>query len=87
MVGVGVAWAAILAMPYAILSAALPASKMGIYMGLFNATITIPQITAGFLGGVVLTLLGGKAIMMLGVAGLSMLIAGLCVVFVKEHLE
>ena len=87
MVGVGIAWAAILAMPYAILSAALPASKMGIYMGLFNATITIPQITAGFLGGVVLTLLGGKAIMMLGVAGISMLIAGLSVVFVKEHLE
>jgi maltose/moltooligosaccharide transporter len=87
MIGVGIAWAAILAMPYAILSASLPASKMGIYMGIFNATITIPQIAAGFLGGVILTFLGGKAIMMLGVAGLSMLIAGLCVVFVKEHVE
>jgi len=43
MLGVGIAWAAILAMPYAILSAALPASKMGVYMGLFNATITIPK--------------------------------------------
>ena len=85
MLGVGIAWAAILAMPYAILSASLPASKMGIYMGLFNATITIPQIAAGFLGGVVLTALGGKAIFMLGVAGLSMLIAGLSVVFVKEY--
>jgi maltose/moltooligosaccharide transporter len=84
MIGVGIAWAAILAMPYAILSAALPASRMGIYMGLFNATITIPQIAAGLLGGVILTLLGGKAILMLGVAGTSMVLAGLCVVFVKE---
>jgi maltose/moltooligosaccharide transporter len=85
MVGVGIAWAAILAMPYAILSAALPASKMGVYMGIFNATITIPQITAGILGGVILSLVGGKAILMLGVAGLSMVLAGLSVVFVKEH--
>jgi maltose/moltooligosaccharide transporter len=84
MIGVGIAWAAILAMPYAILSAALPASRMGIYMGLFNATITIPQIGAGLLGGVILTFLGGKAILMLGVAGASMAIAGICVVFVKE---
>jgi maltose/moltooligosaccharide transporter len=85
MLGVGIAWAAILAMPYAILSAALPASKMGIYMGIFNATITIPQITAGLFGGMILTFLGGKAVLMLGMAGLSMAIAGLCVVFVKEH--
>ena len=87
MVGIGIAWAAILAMPYAILSAALPASKMGVYMGLFNATITIPQITAGLLGGLVLTLLGGHAILMLGVAGISMAVAGLMVYFVKEYKE
>lgn len=85
MIGVGIAWAAILAMPYTILSAALPASKMGVYMGLFNATITIPQIAAGLLGGVILTLLGGKAIFMLGVAGISMILAGFSVFFVKEH--
>lgn len=84
MVGVGIAWAAILAMPYAILSGALPAKRMGVYMGLFNATITIPQITAGFLGGVILTTLGGKAINMLGVAGVSMLLAGLSVLFIKS---
>ena len=84
MVGIGIAWAAILAMPYAILSAALPADKMGVYMGIFNATITVPQIAAGLLGGVVLTIAGGKAILMLGVAGLSMLIAAISVVFVKE---
>lgn len=86
MVGIGIAWAAILAMPYAILSAALPADKMGVYMGIFNATITIPQIAAGLLGGIVLTLVGGKAILMLGIAGLSMVIAGITVVFVKEHI-
>ncbi len=85
MVGVGIAWAAILAMPYAILSSALPASKMGVYMGIFNATITIPQIAAGLLGGVILSMLGGQAIFMLGVAGLSMILAGISVVFVKEH--
>jgi len=86
MVGIGIAWAAILAMPYAILSAALPASKMGVYMGIFNATITVPQIAAALLGGVILSLVGGTSIMMLGVAGLSMLIAGATVVFVKEHI-
>jgi maltose/moltooligosaccharide transporter len=54
-------------------------------MGIFNATITVPQIAAGVLGGVILSLVGGNAIMMLGVAGTSMLIASLSVVFVKEH--
>ena len=86
MVGIGIAWAAILAMPYAILSAALPASKMGVYMGIFNATITVPQIAASLLGGVILSLVGGTSIMMLGVAGVSMLIAGATVIFVKEHI-
>jgi maltose/moltooligosaccharide transporter len=85
MVGIGVAWAAILSMPFAILSAALPASKMGVYMGLFNATVTIPQIAAGFLGGLIVKLLGGQAILMLGVAGVSMFIAGISVVFIKEQ--
>jgi maltose/moltooligosaccharide transporter len=83
MLGIGIAWSAILAMPYAILSAALPASKMGVYMGIFNATITIPQIAAGILGGVILVLVGGNAVMMLGVAGVSMLIAAVSVFFVK----
>jgi maltose/moltooligosaccharide transporter len=72
-------------MLYAILSGALPASKMGVYMGLFNATFTIPQIAAGLLGGLILTLLDGKAILMLGVAGISMAVAGISVYFVKEY--
>ena len=86
MLGVGIAWAAILAMPYTILSAALPPDKMGVYMGIFNATITIPQIAAGLLGSVVLTLVGGQAIYMLGVAGLAMVAAAVSVVFVKEYI-
>lgn len=84
MLGVGIAWAAILAMPYTLLSASLPAEKMGVYMGIFNATITIPQITAGLLGGTLLTLLGGQAVYMLGLSGISMLIAGVTVIFINE---
>jgi maltose/moltooligosaccharide transporter len=84
MVGVGIAWAAILAMPYAMLSASLPPAKMGVYMGIFNATITIPQIAAGLLGSAILTLLGGHAVYMLGLAGASMLLAGTAVLFIKE---
>ncbi len=82
MIGIGVAWAAILAMPYAILSSSLPPKQTGVYMGLFNATITIPQIAAGLLGGVALTLLGNHAINVIGLAGVSMFIAGVCARFV-----
>lgn len=84
MAGVGIAWAAILAMPYAMLSASLPAEKMGVYMGIFNATITIPQITAGLLGGLLLSLLGGHAVYMLGLSGACMIVAGISVIFIKE---
>jgi len=75
MVGVGIGWAAILALPYTLLSSHLPARQTGVYMGLFNATITIPQIAAGLLGGVLLGMMDGNAAAMLGIAGLSMGIA------------
>lgn len=85
MIGVGIAWASILAMPYAILSAALPASKMGVYMGIFNATITIPQIVAGITGGLILRYaVGGSSILMLVVAGVAMLLAAISVAFVQD---
>ncbi|CAM2910463.1 maltose/moltooligosaccharide transporter [Flavobacterium succinicans] len=84
MVGVGLAWAAILAMPYAMLSGSLPADKMGVYMGLFNATITLPQISAGLLGSTLIALFGGFPMAIIVIAGCSMLIAGLGVVFIKE---
>lgn len=77
MVGIGMAWAAILALPYAILSSTLPAKQTGVYMGIFNATITLPQIVAGLVGGVALTMLGGNAIYVIGLAGASMVLAGI----------
>jgi maltose/moltooligosaccharide transporter len=77
MIGVGIAWAAILALPYAILSSTLPPKQTGVYMGIFNATITLPQIAAGLLGGFVLSLADEKAINVLAVAGVSMIIAGI----------
>ncbi|WP_416438485.1 MFS transporter [Phnomibacter sp. MR] len=76
-IGVGIAWAAILALPYAILSKSLPAKQTGAYMGIFNFTITIPQIIAAATGGFFLQkFFDGSPILMLGLAGASMLIAG-----------
>ena len=77
MAGIGMAWAAILSLPYSILSSALPARQTGVYMGIFNATITIPQIAAGLFGGIILSGVGDKAINVVGLAGASMLIAGI----------
>ncbi len=85
MIGVGVAWAAILALPYAILSSKLPAKQTGVYMGIFNATITIPQIAAGLLGGVLLSALGGTAINMVALAGVSMAVAGIAALLVIKE--
>ena len=53
MLGIGIAWAGILAMPYAILSSTVDPKRMGVYMGIFNFTITIPQIVIGLTGGVI----------------------------------
>ncbi len=87
MIGVGIAWAAILALPYAILSSSLPPKQTGVYMGIFNATITIPQIAAGLLGGLALTLVGEKAINVVGLAGASMVLAGVCAKLVIKSNE
>ena len=85
MIGVGMAWAAILAMPYAILSGSVPARQMGIYMGIFNFTIAGPQIVSGILGGVIVkNIFNGHAIYVLVLAGVSMLLGALSVAFVKE---
>ncbi len=83
--GIGLAWASILAMPYAILTGSLPPKKMGVYMGIFNFFIVIPQITAAaILGFFVRTLFDGKAILALVLGGISMLIAALLVIFVND---
>ncbi len=88
MVGVGIAWAGILAMPYAILSESLPADKMGVFMGIFNFTIAGPQIVSGLLAGSMLKyFFDGKAIYMLVIAGVSMLLGALAVTFVKPSIK
>ncbi len=75
-VGVGIAWASILSMPYAILTGSLPPSKMGYYMGVFNFFIVIPQIVAAaVLGFVVGRFFGGQAIWALAVGGGSLVLA------------
>lgn len=86
MVGIGIAWAGILAMPYAILSRAVEPRHMGVYMGIFNFTITIPQIVIGLTGGAIVKYcFGSEAIWMLALAGLFMLLAALSVGFVREE--
>ncbi|MFZ1783759.1 MAG: MFS transporter [Ferruginibacter sp.] len=78
MIGVGLAWASTLTMPYAILSGALPAKKMGFYMGVFNFFIVIPQIlSAAILGFFVKNLFAGESIYALVIGGVSMMIGGL----------
>jgi maltose/moltooligosaccharide transporter len=86
---IGCAWAAMLALPFTILTNALSGSRMGTYLGLFNGTICIPQIVAASLGGVVLSLFtpsGGLApeINMLVLAGILLIIGAACVYFIKE---
>lgn len=77
MVGVGIAWASILSMPYAILSGSIPAEKMGYYMGVFNFFIVIPQIlAASILGFILTTFFGGETILIIVLGGVSMILSG-----------
>jgi maltose/moltooligosaccharide transporter len=88
MIGVGIAWASILSIPYAMLSGSLPAEKMGYYMGVFNFFIVIPQIIAGTVLGVMLThLFNGQSIYILVSGGVSMGIAALLSLRVDDHDE
>ncbi|WP_295649805.1 MFS transporter [uncultured Mucilaginibacter sp.] len=86
MIGVGLAWASILAMPYAILSGSIPAKKMGVYMGIFNFFITFPQIINGFFGGwIVKNIFGGEAIYAIVLAGIFMLCGAVSVLYVQDN--
>lgn len=88
MVGVGFAWGSILAMPYAILAPALPPRKMGIYMGIFNIFITLPQIVNGLFGGpVVKRVFDSQAIYALVMSGVFLLIAAFSVLLVKDQVK
>jgi len=85
MIGVGIAWASILAMPYAILAGSIPARKMGVYMGIFNFFITFPQIVNGIFGGpIVKHLYNGQAIYALVAAGVMLILGAFSVMFVKD---
>jgi maltose/moltooligosaccharide transporter len=85
MLGIGLAWASILAMPYAILTGSLPVNKMGTYMGIFNFFIVIPQIlAASILGFFVRDVFGGESIYALVTGGISMFIAAVLILFVKD---
>jgi maltose/moltooligosaccharide transporter len=78
MVGVGIAWASILSIPYAMLSGSLPSSKMGYFMGVFNFFIVIPQIVAStILGFIVSNLFDNQPVYALIIGGIAMILAGL----------
>ena len=85
MLGIGIAWASILAMPYAILAGSIPPRKMGVYMGIFNFFIVIPQIINALIGGLVVKYFyGGDPVFALVTSGVSFLIAAMLVSKVKD---
>jgi maltose/moltooligosaccharide transporter len=85
MIGIGIAWASILAMPYAILAGSISAKKMGVYMGIFNFFIVIPQIINALIGGpLVKYAYNNEAIFALMISGVSFLIAAALVYKVKD---
>ena len=82
---IGCGWAAMLSMPFALLTNALSgSSSMGAYLGLFNCTICLPQIVASLLGGTILSLVGGAQNMMLVVAGVCLILGALAVGIIRE---
>jgi len=88
MIGIGIAWASILAMPYAMLANSIPAKKMGMFMGLFNMSITIPQIVNGIFGGLILKyMFDGNPLKSLLMAGVLMILGGVSVLFIKDKVE
>jgi len=85
MVGVGFAWASILSLPYALLSDNLPTAKLGVYMGIFNFFIVIPQVLAASVLGLLLRLcFHNQPIWALALGGASLLAAALCTLYVPE---
>jgi maltose/moltooligosaccharide transporter len=88
MTAVGIAWASLLTMPYAILSSAVSHKKMGVYMGMFNLFVVIPQIlAAAVLGLLVRTVFHGKAIYAIVLGGAAMVLSGLLMAFVKDNVR
>jgi maltose/moltooligosaccharide transporter len=85
MVGVGIAWASILSMPYAILAGSISPKKMGVYMGIFNFFVVLPQIVNAVIGGpIVKSIFGGDAIYAIIISGVSLIIAAFLATKVKD---
>ncbi len=85
MIGIGIAWGSILAMPYAMLASSIPPRRMGVYMGLFNMSITIPQIVSGITSGLILKyFFADNPVLCIVMAGVSMLLGGASAVFIRE---
>ena len=85
MIGIGLAWGSILAMPYAILAGSIPTKKVGVYMGIFNFFITFPQIINGFLGGLIVKeFYNNEAIYAIVLAGIFMFCGAISVLFVQD---
>ncbi|HMG82693.1 MAG TPA: MFS transporter [Ferruginibacter sp.] len=88
MIGLGVAWSGLLTFPYAILSSVVPQKKMGVYMGMFNYFVVIPQIlAAAVLGLLVRTVFHNQAIYAIVLGGVAMIVAGVLMLFVKDKKE
>lgn len=88
MIGIGIAWASILSLPYALLSSNLPGHKMGVYMGIFNFFIVIPQVTvAGVLGPALKHFFNGEAIFAFVMGGSLMILAGVLTMRVDKKAE
>ena len=85
MIGIGFAWGSILAMPYAMLASSIPPKRMGIYMGLFNMSITIPQIVSGVFSGLILKyFFADNPILCIVMAGVAMFLGAISALFIKE---
>ncbi len=85
MIGIGIAWASILAMPYAMLANSIPPKKMGMYMGLFNMSITIPQIVSGVTSGLILKYwFNDNPVLCIVMAGASFILASGLSLLIKE---
>jgi maltose/moltooligosaccharide transporter len=86
MVGIGIAWASILAMPYAMLANSIPPKKMGMYMGLFNMSITIPQIVSGITSGLILKYwFNDNPVLCIVMAGVSFILASGLSLLINEN--
>lgn len=88
MIGIGFAWGSILAMPYAMLANSIPPKQMGVFMGLFNMSITIPQIVNGIFGGLIVRyIFNGDPLKSLYMAGVFMILGAISTFFVSDKIN